>query len=501
MDRRAFGILAITLILLMAIVAVAGLDKLPRELRSSVQAAAAQVQSDRSRFDENRAAIGRAIAADPELFRAQAALWRERLDRAQSKLSATESQAATLKTVVEENRREDREKVEQGLTNLRSLRGGAVEESARIRREAEQWLANKRNLPGWLEEMRKTQASLAAWDAAEALKPAQAAMADWPAKRDELQGRIDKLIEAKKSGETAWEATSAARPKAEAEPDAAIDYAALFAAGARLQASLKEVNEGTTALNALAGQLYVDRNKALLELDGDDKRQKVRVVETTYPDSALKNGRTNEQERWEPADESRLPQLANHVGMVIERKPPGQFDSEADRTPQAPAYAYVAPVGQSNRYGSWSNGVWHWLPQYIILGQLLRGSQYPPITSGDYRGYESARRRGDVWYGRDGRYQRTWSGGRSWSGRGSAARRILDGITGSARGARGWYSERPSGGMPEASRSGGFAGSRYQSRGGFSGSRYQSRGGFGSRSYSRGFARSFGRALARGGRR
>jgi hypothetical protein len=208
---------------------------------------------------------------------------------------------------------------------------------------------------------------------------------------------------------------------------------------------------------------------------------------------ATKDGNTTETQQWERIDDTRSRELANQVGMVIERKPTGKYDSEAERTAQAPGYAYVAPPGQSNQYGSWANGVWHWLPQYLILSQLLRGSQYPPITAGDYRDYDHARRRGDVWYGRNDRYRRYTGGARDWFSRGSGARRTLDSIL------RHRERTRPDD-ATASSRGGGFFGSRYQSRGTYSGSRYQSRG-FGSRSYSRGIGRSFGRSFGRGGRR
>ena len=489
MNRRSLGVLAVILIVLMALIATAGLDSLPRELRASAQAATQQVAADHRRFETNLAVIGKAKAAEPALFQSQAPGWDQRLNSAEGRLRDAEAQAASLATLAGENRREDRQKVEQGLAQLRSARAAALEESERIRQDAERWLAYKRDLPQRLAEMRANYETLQAWDPAAALAPAQKAMVDWPSKSADLQQRIAQLSESKKAGEAAWESTAGARASAEAH-HANIDYAALFAAGDGLQNNAKQVSEGAATVNALAQQLYVDRNKLLLELDAET-RQKVRVVETRYADASLKDGKTSEQERWEDIDRARFRQVADNVGMVIERKPAGKYDSEADRAVQAPAYAYVAPPGQANQYGSWSNGVWTWLPQYLIMSQLLRGSQYPPITAGEYTDYDRARRRGEVWSGRGQGYS-----GRSWSSRGSAARRMLESLSRSTRDSRGWYRERSPGESTGAS-SGGYSSSRYRSRGGFSGSRYQSRGGgFGSRSYSRGFGgmgRSFGR--------
>ena len=182
------------------------------------------------------------------------------------------------------------------------------------------------------------------------------------------------------------------------------------------------------------------------------------------------------------------------MGLVIERKPAGKYDSEAEKTAQEPGYAYIAPPGQSNQYGSWNNGVWSWLPQYLILSQLLRGPSYPPVRTDDWHGYDRARRSGTVWRRAD-----RGAGGSA----GGALRRALEGL-GNERASRP-SADSNSGRRRETwswgGKSGGtFGESRYKSRGSFGGSRYQSRapsGGFGSRGYTRGLGRAFGR----GGRR
>jgi hypothetical protein len=161
---------------------------------------------------------------------------------------------------------------------------------------------------------------------------------------------------------------------------------------------------------------------------------------------------------------------------VVERKPAGKYDSEAEHVAEAPAFAYIAPPGQSNTYGGWHNGVWEWLPQYLILRELLQPRYNGPITPGDWQAYDYARRRGDTWYGPGDVFNRSRGGGWTWSSRDSRP------YTG--RDAGGFYHERSS--TPGYGSGGGFSGSKYQSRGSFSGSRYQSRGSFGSRSYSRG---------------
>jgi hypothetical protein len=184
----------------------------------------------------------------------------------------------------------------------------------------------------------------------------------------------------------------------------------------------------------------------------------------------------------------------------VERKPAGKFDNEAEQTIQAPGYAYIAPPGQANQYGSWNNGVWSWLPQYLILSQLLRGSSNPPIRMGDYYDYDRYRRGGGTWYGRDGQYGREWGGYRARTSSGGW-RGALDKWTSSKRPDMSSSEGRRRETWRWGGNSGSYGDSKYRSRGTFGGSGYQSRpsSGFGSRSYSRGFGG--GGGFGRGGRR
>ena len=146
--------------------------------------------------------------------------------------------------------------------------------------------------------------------------------------------------------------------------------------------------------------------------------------------------------------------------MVIERKEAGKYDTEAERAVQPPAYAYVAPPGQSNNYGSWSGGVWHWLPEYLILSHLLRTPR-GIVTAPDYQAYYGARQRGE-----------TLLSARTTAALCPAPRRAVSVRRVTLRAIAGLLPSKP----PEVSH--GYAGSQYQSRGGFAGSRYQSRGSY-----------------------
>ena len=483
MERRALGILAIILIGLMTIVATAGLDNLPPSLRKASDSASALLDKDRSAFEENRSQIERAMNERPALFQAEAAEWTSRLDQDRAQFDAAAAKLVAAQTMAKANRRVDAYYVESNLGESNSLRQNALRDSARLRSEAERWLASERELPARIQAMRASNESLQAVNVDTLSGPVAKAMVDWPAKRDDLQSRLDRVKQLKVHGQEIWDSSAKLRSSAEANNLADSDVSALLSQADELDTTAREAKEGLAATNALAGQLYVSWDKLLLDTDGGrDPQEKVRIVRTRFPDATLTHGETASEERWEALDSSRVRDGEDNTGMVIEQKPAGKYDSESERSVQPPAYAHIAPPGQANSYGSWSGGVWHWLPEYLLLSQLLHASRVP-VTTPDYEAYQDARRRGEIFNRRnDGVYvPRRSTGG----GSGYRAPPISSGPS-----SGGWSKERP-----PSPGSQGYSGSKYRSQGTFSGSQYRSRGSFGSSRGTRPYTRS------RGGRR
>ncbi len=519
MNRRSLGALAIVIVLLMIFVATAGLDNLPRNLRTSIAAAASSLDSQRTEYTNNRDFVARSLTDEPVLFRTKAAEFHQRLEKDNACLAAAATELATLQQLGKQNRRADAPKVETELARFKSQRKGCAQDASNLRAEAERWIRYKRELPQRLADMKSNYEALHAFDVDAALAPAKKAEIDWPGKRDDIEARATQLKALKTQGEHAWESAAALRSEAESHNLANFDYATFFQNADRVDQTSRQLKEGANSIDQLAAQLYTSWDKLLLDVDDNHGlREKVRVVKTKYKDATLAGGEASSEERWEEAEAARKPDAEKSVGMVIARKPAGKYDSEVERVVQPPAIAYVAPPGQSNSYGSWQNGVWNWLPQYLILSHLLNASR-GPITAPDYEGYYQARRRGEIFYGRGDGYQ-WWHGSRttpSVGSGGSGGSGAGGGILGRARE---WANSRSSGGTSSGptdfykerpktySNGGGYSGSQYQNRGSYSGSRYQSRGGyspggsFGSRSYSRGGGFSGGgRSFGRGGGR
>jgi hypothetical protein len=112
------------------------------------------------------------------------------------------------------------------------------------------------------------------------------------------------------------------------------------------------------------------------------------------------------EETWVKVDKSRYLSMEKNLGMTIEHKPAGKYDSEATKTVQAAGYAYMSsPEEGRNRYGYWrhsgGSSFWVFYGQYAFMRSMFWGPSYYPIGYGHYRGYRGAYSAGRTWYGRD----------------------------------------------------------------------------------------------------
>lgn len=379
----------------MGLIATAGLDDLPRNLRSTVAVAPASLSGDRAAFEKNRQAVERALQSDPDLFQNEAKSLRDRLEQDRIRLDNAAAALTVAQQSAKPNRRSDAEKVERALREFDTLRHEPVADSDSVKTRVEKAIYNKQH----------------PFDQEAAIAPVRKAMVDWPEKKSDLNARLDAVN----------------------DPESAAN------------------------LDALAAQLYISWDKLLLSVDRD--REKIRLVETV-------NGTTTNVERTE----SRSFGVGRESeGLVIEHKPAGKYDSESERIPQPAGYAYIAPPGQSNHYGHWADGVWHWLPAYFLMSQMLHASRTAPqVSTRDYHSwYEHSPRTVPPPVMR-GQAPRMPEAPRAWRS------------PGSQQSSSGWWKERPKPSWGERS----FDSSKYKSRGSFGGSKYQSRGTF--RSFPRG---------------
>ena len=60
-------------------------------------------------------------------------------------------------------------------------------------------------------------------------------------------------------------------------------------------------------------------------------------------------------EKWVDVSKAQYQAMEKNLGMAIEHKPAGKYETESERVAQPAGFAYMAPPGQSNQYGHWEH--------------------------------------------------------------------------------------------------------------------------------------------------
>jgi hypothetical protein len=392
----------------MAVVPFAQLDGLPRDLRRQIAAertAFTQAQND---FRAAKEQVAKDLQSEPDLFRSIAASqqWPAQLTAAEAALAAASRDLEQLSALEKENRRQDRDRAAQLLAQEQRVRNTVLTQATAIRKDADRWVDLKKRLPEQLRQMETDYQAVKGFDFGPITGVVQKAQADWPDKRADLESRLEALKEAVSSDEALYQQTADARKEAAAGNLAAVDIGMLLTATEKLRADAVGLPQKTAELQALTGQLNRSWDKVLVDMEtrgrGRDRTfvQKIRTVTTP------KDGQPTSEEKWVETPQPRFEAMKNDLGMAVEHKDLGKYDSEAERKSQPAGFAYMASPAQGrNQYGYWQNSggqsVWMWYAQYALMRDLLFNNQYRPLDRGQYDDYRNYRSRGQTYYGRD----------------------------------------------------------------------------------------------------
>jgi hypothetical protein len=464
MTKPQLRVLAIVLSALIVIVLFAGLDDLPRALRTDI---ASEQQSLATALKQVAAAkdeVSRDLSAEPDLFRVRSMNTElpSRLAQAARDLDTASRDMQSLQSFAKANRRADRDKVASLLREEKKLRTGAADAVTAAQSEARQWIDRKNHLPQEVSQMEHYYQAVRAANLGDVTRVVQKAENDWPEKKSDLESRLVALATIPGGAERDWQSSAELRRKVAANDLAGLDYASLIGSSDALHQDALAIPQKSQELQDLSGQLYDSWDKILVDLDtargGDRKlyKEKIRTVRTHFTDVAAKQSQTSTDERWVDVSQPQYQSVEKDLGMAIEHKAAGKYDSEAERVPQPAGFAYVAPPTQgSNQYGYWDHrggqSFWVWFPQYLILRDLLYNRYYPPLSAGEYYDYHTTWRSGRTYYGYE-RYGSTEVPRYGTAGTHTQQR----------------YSDNT------FARSGGYKDSKYANKGGYAGSRYQS---------------------------
>jgi hypothetical protein len=414
MTRSGLKFLAVLLTVSIGVVVTAGLDNLPRNLRQQIDSERAALESAQQQVTRANAEVTGEVASERALFHGvpAAAQWPAGLAQSESRLGDAQREMDELSLLEKQNRRQDRQKVESLLAEERGVRASAVSSATDIQKDAAHWIELKQELPQRLDQMNRDYQAIHNFDLTPVTSLVAKAETDWPEKKPDLDACVAGLRGAVAQSDNLWQSSAEERQQAAAGDFAHLDFAALVAAQDALHNAATGLPHQAEDVRSLDGELYYSWDKILVDMEvrgsGSARHydQEIRTVKTRVEDAAAKPGASTSDEAWVDVSGATYDAMRNDLGMAIEHKPAGKFDSETDRVAQPAGFAYMAPPGQgSNQYGYWEHrdgrDFWVFYGQYALMRDLLFNHSYRPIERYDWEGYRSSWRSGRTYYGRD----------------------------------------------------------------------------------------------------
>jgi hypothetical protein len=408
MNKR-HGALAATLVLL------TGCAGLPRALRNEIASEKDRLKQTEQQVSRAQSTVKDDLAHSPDLFAGTkvSTEWPSRLQAAQGSLARAKDDLAQLDKLDHGSPRPEEVRRAEGLlADERALHQSAIRESEYVVSDAQSWLDFERNVPHYVASMQKTYDDIHAADLTRVSQAVQKAGQDWPSKKSALDDRLAALKRSAADADSQWSAIATARQDGAAGRAKGAEVATLIQANDSLVHDRDALTHGADQLETESGQLYDSWDKILADLEvahrGNDTvyTEKLTTVRTHYTDSGTKRGDTSTDTRWTDITAPQYHSVENDLGMTIAHKDAGLFDSEARMQAQPPGFAYIATPEQGrNQYGYWDHSgghsVWTWLPEYLIMRDLLWGHSYRPIYINEFNGYQTALRSGQTYYGRE----------------------------------------------------------------------------------------------------
>ena len=415
MDRRTLILLTCGVVVLMFLVVFIGnvMGGLPSETVALIEAETTNLERDLSTFDNEKRAVEGAIQAEAPLFLTLQEGWNDRLQVAEERLGEAQKDLDRVRLLREEDKREAHGEVDELLTGIRAARIFAVNEASEMSSAAKFRVDFKQNRAQKVQALRGLHESVAGTNFSAVRSLVEQAALDWPAKGDDLEGRLALVTQMVDRANEAWQTIQQEDAKLEAGGSGKdVNFDGIIEAATVLTDLNKTVPASTAQIGELIPQLYRSRDKILEDMEireGLDVtfHQKFKIVEVQIKDVAAKENEPTVREEWHQVSSSDYKKMEKVLGMAVERKSAGMYDHEAERIAQPAGYAYMAPPSQErNQYGHWQHGsggsFWVFYGQYAFMRNMFWGPRYyRPTYSRDYNNYRATSRAGRTYYGTD----------------------------------------------------------------------------------------------------
>jgi len=435
MNKGGLKFLAALLGTFLVIVPFLGLDGLPRDVRKDIAAERTAYAEAQGKFRAAQSKVLGDLQSEHELFDKvpASAEWPQQLTTYSGTLQSAGRDIDQLAELEKSNRRKDADRAKALITEERGLRTSALAQAETVRTTADRWVEMKRNLPETLGRMEQDYRAVHGFDFNPVAAAVQRADTDWPDKRADLDQRLASLKNTVAQDDALWNSTADSRRAGAAADYVHVDFGSLISAADTLHTTASSLPQQADGLKGLSTQLYDAWDKILVDMEprGSEYDQKIRTVRTHFENAAAKNGQTTSDEKWVPVPRATFDAQKRDLGMTVEHKPAGKYDTEAEHTPQPAGFAYMAPPGNSNQYGYWENrggqSFWVWYGQYALLRDLLFNRDYRPLDRYEWEEYRRYRSQGSTYYGSD-------NGAPKYGSQGSTTQEHYSGSTFAKRG-------------------------------------------------------------------
>src|SRR6516225_8075194 len=184
MSKSSLRVLAVLLSVAIIGVIFAGLDNLPRDVRSQIAAERSAYTAAQGQLKSVQEEVARDTASETALFAVlpSAREYPDRLARAGAALSAAGRDVEELARLEKANRRQDRDRAAALLAQEKKVRTAAVADAESVRKDAAHWIDLKQHLPQEVQDMERDYQAIRAVDLTAAAAAVQKASADWPEK-------------------------------------------------------------------------------------------------------------------------------------------------------------------------------------------------------------------------------------------------------------------------------------------------------------------------------
>lgn len=347
-----------------------------------------------TRLKATEAALETAAASDPELLGPDAARWKTSLAGVRAGLAGGTKKSAKIQQLLKQDRYRDLDTLKASSAALRIATAKGEATRASVEQALERLLAVKKNPKPAVEALESVYAKVAS-DRTELQAQIAAASSRWPRQAGALKKEARPALQAGHRVSTHASKTGEARRAALAGRASGKQLRQLAVGGKQLQTLAREAYRSHGVLK-LIEQLHWSMDTVLSDMKIVENPTSLQFLFrlTTVRIRILPRGEKLVapiiSAREQAVSKAVFKEHLGHLGMLLWRKPAGQFDDVRLQRVEPPGYALAcAPGRRWAPYGKWQGKHWEFAPAFAPYPEATwpRGHR---LTSDRCRAYRKA---------------------------------------------------------------------------------------------------------------